>query len=1030
MGSSYAPLHLHSNRSLLDGASTIDEYVEAAAGMGLGAIALTDTNALYGAVPFYRAARAAGIRPIIGACIEADGQGSVFLAKNEAGYRNLCRLITARQLDDAFSLADAAEKYSEGLVALSADTAFLARAAGRLELYAELPATLGKRALRGIFKTARELEIPLVATPDAHFATPERHRIQKVLSAVRENALVENLPRTAFAPPGAYLKTPAEMEDFFRRVPEALSNTIEIAEACEFEFTFGEYHFPHTDVPEGETPFSHLSKLAFEGAKRRYRPLTPTVIKRLAYELDVIEKLNFPEYFLIVEDIVRHAREEGIAVAGRGSAADSLVAYCLGITIVDPIAHDLYFERFLNLSRTDCPDIDIDICWRRRDELIDYAYKRYGRANVAMISTHVTYQVRSAFRDVARVFGVPVGEINALSKRLPQYGGGDIAAAAISAPEAADFPLEVEPFRTIVEIASQIVDYPRHLGVHVGGLVISDRPLTSYLPLEMAAKGIVVSQYDMGPVEDLGLVKMDLLGQRALTVVNETVEEIKRVCGETIDPYRLPDPDRKTGLLVRRGQTIGGFQVESPGMRNLLQMMRAHDKSDLLIGLSLIRPGPAGSGMKEHYVRRRLGLEKPFYLHPSMEESLKDTYGVMLYQEDILKVARAVAGFDLAVGDELRKAISKGRSHEAMAALKKRFVKGAAGRGVEPEAALAIWEMTQNFAAYSYCKAHATTYAEISWATVWLKAHYPAQFLAARISNMAGFYHPRVYLEDARRLGVRILPLDVNESAREFTTGLNSIRPGFMAVKNLSRKAIDRIVDRRAQQPFRSLADFLQRIDVPKREVEALIKAGAFSSLARTRPEALLELDAFSNGGAAALKRAAAARLPEYSLVEIVAHEDEAMEMTPTAHPMVPFRKAARSRGAVPGRVLRRFAGKSVTLAGFIVTRRRAPTRKGEMMAFATFEDETDIFEVTLFPDAYRRYGGLFRSAGPFLVKGRVESQHGACTVTAGYIDYLMPSQRRHLSPPATANNSDYETAETFDPESTVPTLFGTQAAS
>jgi len=1026
MASSYAPLHLHSNRSLLDGASTIDEYVQAAAGMGLDALALTDTNALYGAVPFYKAARAAGIKPIIGACIAADGAKAVFLAKNEAGYRNLCRIVTARQLDDTFDLAAAAEKHAEGLIALSADIAFLHKAAGRVELYAELPATFGKKALREIFKTARELKIPLAATPDAHFAAPGRHGVHKVLSAVRENALVENLRPPAFAPPTAYLRTPEEMERFFRLAPEAVSNTRKIAAACEFDFTFGEYHFPHIDVPEGETPFSHLSKLAFEGAKHRYRPLTPAVMKRLAHELDVIEKLNFPEYFLIVEDIVSHARKKGITVAGRGSAADSLVAYCLGITIVDPIAHDLYFERFLNLSRTDCPDIDIDICWRRRDELIDYVYRRYGHANVAMISTHVTYQARSAFRDVARVFGLPVEEINSLSKRLPHCGGGDIAAAARAAPEAADFPIEAEPYRTIVEIASGIVDYPRHLGVHLGGLVISDKPLTSYLPLETAAKGIVVSQYDMGPVEELGLVKMDLLGQRALTVINETVEEIERVCGEKIDPYRLPNPDRRTGFLVRRGRTIGGFQVESPGMRNLLQMMRARDKNDLLIGLSLIRPGPAGSGMKEHYVKRRLGLEKPFYLHPSMRESLEDTYGVMLYQEDILKVARAVAGFDLAVGDELRKAISKGRSREAVEALRNRFVKGAAERGVEREAALAIWEMVRNFAAYSYCKAHATTYAEISWATVWLKAHYPAQFLAARISNMAGFYHPRVYLEDARRMGVEILPLDINRSAEEFTTAPNAIRPGFMAVKNLSRRTIEKIIARRAGRPFESLADFLKRVDAPPREVEALIKAGAFSSLGRTRPEMLLELDAFANGGTAALKKAAAAHLPEYPLAEILAAEDEAMEMTPTAHPMTPFREAARRRGAAPARALRRFAGKPITLAGFLVTRRRAPTRNGEMMEFATLEDETDIFEVTLFPDACRRYGGLVRSAGPFLVKGKVENRHGACTVTAGFVDYLLPSQRRHLSPPAKAENADDETtAVTFDPESTVPRLFG-----
>ncbi len=991
MASSYAPLHLHSSWSLLDGASTIEEYVEAASRMGIKALAITDTNALYGAVPFYKAARAAGLKPITGAAVEAGGEEAVFLARDETGYRNLCRLVSARRLDEGFSLLEAARKYADGLVILSADEGFLKGAAGRLEgLYAELPASSGRRVLRGIFKTARELGLPLVATPAAHFAGQQRHRIHKVLSAIRENALLENLPAAAFAPADAYFRTPAEMERIFRLVPEALSNTLEIAEACTFDFTFGRYHFPHADVPEGETPFSWLSKLAFKGAARRYRPLTPAVMKRLAYELEVIEKLNFPEYFLIVEQIVRHARAEGITVAGRGSAADSLVAYCLGITIVDPIAHDLYFERFLNLSRTDCPDIDLDICWRRRDELIDYVYKRYGQANVAMISTHVTYQAKSAFRDVARVFGLPAAEINSLSKTLPFHGGENIAAAARSAPEAADFLLDIEPYRTIVEIASGITGYPRHTGVHLGGLVISDEPLTSYLPLERASKGIVVSQYDMGPVEELGLVKMDLLGQRALTVVNETVEDVERVFKKKIDPYRLDGSDARTARLIRRGRTIGGFQVESPGMRNLLQMMRARDRDDLQIGLSLIRPGPAGSGMKEHYLRRRLGLEKPFYLHPSMEESLRDTYGVMLYQEDILKVARAVAGFDLAVGDELRKAISKGRSSEAIAALKSRFIAGAAERGMRQEAALAIWEMVRNFAAYSYCKAHATTYAQISWATMWLKSHYPAQFLAARISNMAGFYHPRVYLEEARRLGVEILPLDINSSAEGFLTGPHSIRIGFMAVKGLSRKTVLKILDRRAERAFTSTADFFERIDAPPREVEALVRAGAFCGLGCTRPEALLQLDAFSNGAAAALRGAANVRISEYSLREAIACEDDTMEMTPTAHPMIPFRDKARDRGASPARELVALAGRYITLAGFLVTRRRAPTRDGRVMEFATFEDETDIFEATLFPESYRRYGRLFNSAGPFIIKGRVESRHGACTVEAGFIDRLV----------------------------------------
>jgi len=1196
--SSYVPLHLHSNWSLLEGASTIEEYVEAASRMGLHALAITDTNALYGAVPFYKAAKSARIKPIIGAEITSliplsprdqgwndnvgahgvrppasaaprravpdplspretkcgtagsssseklklgtvpsfpcatgglsasaipspagrggEGEGkpvgaihespspfpaahspqpaappergrdegesfhgphfssgpsAVFLVRNSAGYKNLCRLVTARQLDPSFDLVTAAEKYNDGLFVLSSNLEFLRAAAPRVEnLFAELPATFTKKRLREIFSAARDLGLPLVASSDAHFVSPDRRQVHRVLCAIRENALVDNLPDSACAPPSAYLMSAAEMSAFFKLVPEALANTLRIAQECNFDFTFGKYHFPHTGVPDGETPFSYLSKLAFEGARERCRPLTPAVMNRLAYELDVIEKLNFPEYFLIVEDIVRAARSKGIPIAGRGSAADSLVAYCLGITIVDPIRHDLYFERFLNLSRTDCPDIDLDICWKRRDEVIDYVYKKYGQARVAMISTYVTYQAKSAFRDVARVFGLPLEEIDGLTMRLPHYGACDIEDAVKTLPEAADFPINDEPYRTIVSIARQIDSYPRHLGVHLGGLVISDAPLTDYLPLQMATKGIVISQFNMHPVEELGLVKMDLLGQRALSVVFDAAKDVRRLYGVDINFLELPDRDPKVAFLVRRGRTIGGFQIESPGMRNLLQMMRARDKNDLLIGLSLIRPGPAASGMKEHYVRRRRGLEKPFYLHESMRQALSGTYGVMLYQEDILKVAQAVAGFDLAVGDELRKAISKGRSPEAMAAIRDKFISGAKSRGVDERAAAGIYELVRNFAAYSYCKAHATTYAEISYATMFLKAHYPASFHAARINNVAGFYHSRVYLEEARRLGVAILPLDINESALEFTTG-NSltdtgfqipsplgvcatgrlsasdnvgarravpassatrracgelsraavpveklgtvpsfhdafIRAGFSAVKNLSRRTVEKILSERAKRPFESFADFIVRVDAAKSECESLVSAGAFCALGRTRPECLLELDSFTNGGAAALEAARSTNLPEYSLVEILALEDETMEMTPSAHPMTPFVAAARDRGAVPARRIHDFRGKIATLSGFLVTRRRAPTKNGDYMEFATFEDETDIFEVTLFPDAYRRFGRLLCSAGPFLIKGKVEDQYGALTVTAAYLDYLLGEPRAPLRRPLASDDA------------------------
>ncbi len=497
------------------------------------------------------------------------------------------------------------------------------------------------------------------------------------------------------------------------------------------------------------------------------RPSAPEVARRLDYELAVIDDLHFSEYFLIVWDIVNFALRKGIPIVGRGSAANSLVAYCLGITSADPLAHDLYFERFLNRSRTDCPDIDLDLCWRRRDEVLRYVYERHGADRVAMVSNHNTYQARSAFRDVARVFGLPMEEINRLSAMLPHYSAESIRDAKELFPEARDFPLDREPYRTIVARAEALDGFPRHLSIHIGGIVIGDRPLTDYLPLERATKGIVVTQFEMNAVEAIGLVKIDLLGHRSLSLIADTVVAVKRNRGDAVALAQIPDGDRETAALLRAGRTIGCFQIESPGMRSLLQMIRAESRLDVIHALSLIRPGPSGSGMKERFVRRRLGEEPAAYLDPRLEKVLGDTHGVMLFQEDILKVAAVIAGFTLEDGDTLRQAISKKRSPERIAALQERFLRGAAGRGVRPETAGEIWKLIQNFAGYSYCKAHAVTYGAISYQAAYLKAHYPAEFLCAVMANQGGFYETREYLEEARRWGVRILPPDVALSGVE-----------------------------------------------------------------------------------------------------------------------------------------------------------------------------------------------------------------------------------------------------------------------
>ena len=681
---------------------------------------------------------------------------------------------------------------------------------------------------------------------------------------------------------------------------EAIANTRRIAEACNLELEMGKPIFPKffalKDIPPelaGETPRAALRKLARRGLQERYHSASPPVkreaMARLNYELDVIDRLNFSEYFLIVWDIVNFARRKNIPIMGRGSAANSLVAYSLGMTSPDPLAHNLYFERFLNLSRSDCPDIDLDMCWRRRDEVLQYVYKRHGADCVAMVSNHNTYQARSAFRDVARVTGLPMDEINRLSAALPHYSAATIREAAELFPEARDLPLDREPYRTIVAQAEAIDGFPRHLSIHVGGIVIGDRPLTHYLPLERATKGLIITQYEMNAVEAIGLVKIDLLGHRSLTVIADTVKAVERNWNVRIELPKIPDGDEKTAAVLRGGRTIGCFQIESPGMRSLLQMIRAESRLDVIHALSLIRPGPSGSGMKERFVRRRLGEEETSYLDPRLAEVLGDTYGVMLFQEDILKVAAVIAGFTLEEGDELRQAISKKRSPERIATLQERFIGGALARGVRRTAAEEIWELIGNFAGYSYCKAHAVTYGYISYQASYLKAHYPAEFLCAVLANQGGFYEAREYLEEARRWGVRILPPDVNSSDARHRTEASigngqsacakvyppeaapqatratadrlpmanyqrtindktncapaaGIRIGLGQVKGLSQRALRSIFCAREKAKFSCLEDFYFRTQVNDSETEKLILCGALDGFGKTRPQLLWEL--------------------------------------------------------------------------------------------------------------------------------------------------------------------------------------------
>ena len=978
----FVHLHVRSAHSHLYGASRLDELIPAALALGYKELALTDRGGMYGAIAFYRKAREAGLKPILGVELDqptspaasaagsktagskpagSNGEGVVLLARNLEGYRTLCRLTTARHLNPDFDLAEAVAADHEDIYVLVPDAALLARLDGRLprgRCFALLE-EFGDRSTRlrndGLARAAAKRRLPVAGSGAVAFHLPGRYAAHRALRAIATLTTVADVPRRELAHPKAHLKGPEEMAALFRPYPEAALNTIRIAADCNLELPLGRPIFPKARLPEGETPYSHLAKLAFAGLKRRYRPLRPEAVQRLETELAVIDRLGFSDYFLIMHEIAAWTRGRGIPCVARGSAAGSLVTYCLGLSGVDPLRYGLLFERFLNLERADCPDIDLDVCWRSRDDVIRHVYETHGAARVAMISTHQTFQARSAFREVAKAHGLPPGEVDNLSRRLPYFSAAGIRDAVLSFPECRDFPVDRPDIARILEIAAAIDGLPRHLSVHVGGLVIGDRPLTDYAPLQAATKGIVITQYEADAVEALGLVKMDLLAQRSLSILETAVRQIeknhgvriappfgvarppdvgwpctdsestatqRRVTvppgpeasapepqglGVRVEPLAIEDGDPAAAALLERGDTFGCFQIESPGMRNLLKMMGARRRMDVILGLSLIRPGPASSGMKERFVRRRRGLEPPEVLHPALREVLGDTYGVMLYQEDVIRVAHAAAGFTLAEGDRLRRELAKGAAPARLDAWRARFVRGAIAGGARREDAETLWDRVAQFAAYSYCKAHACTYGEIAYRAVYLRARWPAEFAAAVLANQAGYYERRAYLEDARRHGCPILGPDVNASGIEPSTewatlqrtegrsqpfvsdaafspagwhahaavrvGMLAgppgtcpgqqrpghatqppshgparrvaVRMGLMDVRGLTERAKREIVALREKDgPYRSAADLLARVHLAREEAENLALAGALDALASNRPQALWQVRA------------------------------------------------------------------------------------------------------------------------------------------------------------------------------------------
>ena len=1006
-------LHVHSAFSLLEGGCSIQQLLFRAQELGLQTLALTDTNGLYGAVTFFKFAKQLGIKPIIGACIQSSDGSAVLLAKNKEGYAQISQIVTARHLVGDFSLRQDLKKIAftsdAHMIVISSDEELLRDLSGcwdRAHLFAELQRNArsgNEKQLRRLCDVASLLRIGVIATNDVHFLYPQDFLIHRLLTAIgRQSHIHGDLPLAA---EDSWLKTPKEMESLFADFPEAVHSSNTVAELCDLDLELGRFSFPEFPVPEGSA-YDFLEGLCREGLDRRYGNRKPAEAERRMHrELEVIQRLHFAEYFLVVWDILQYATAHGIHWVGRGSAANSLVSYALGITNVDPIRYNLFFERFLNPERKSPPDIDVDFGWKERDRILAYVYDKYGHDRVAMICSYVTFTARLAVREIGKAFGLAEEEITAVSSRLPHGAdANDLLADKSAFPEISDLPLEQEPYPTILKLAAHINGFPRHLSIHACGIVIAPYPITQRVPLERATKGLVVTQYDMYGVEDIGLVKIDLLAQRSLSVLDDVLKSLgdQGITLERIYNYDFIENDEGVREHVRTGNTMGCFYIESPSMRGLLQKLRVDTFEDLTAASSVIRPGVAESGMMQQYIRRKTGEEDVVYLHPKMEALLRETCGVMVYQEDVVRVAHEIAGMSLGEADMLRRAMSgKERSPLVMDGVERSFLEKAGARGVASDVALEIWRQISSFAAYAFCKAHSASFAQLSLQVAYLRCYYPAEFMAAVLTNQGGYYSTMAYIEEARRMGLRILLPELRRGAFEFRAeGTHSIRAGLMQVKDIAAKHWDAFFAERNRRPFDSFADFLLRTTFGETEIESLIKCGACDLFGFSRPQLLWLLKALypaANSrrgrsgliGADILRVPTVPRLRDYTLEQKLLWEMQMLDIAVSAHPLYLYKPWKKAKGCVPAQHLRDYRDEYVQVIGWLVTTKPTSTGKGERMLFVSFEDTGCLYETTLFPRAYQRYASLLMNRGPYIIGGTVDEDHGVFTITIEHLRNL-----------------------------------------
>jgi len=1052
--SEFIHLHLHTQFSLLDGACRIPQLLERAKQYKMDSLAITDHGNMFGAIDFYMEAQKAGIKPIIGcevyiapasrldkasSGIDEAAYHLILLARDETGYQNLIKLVSIGNLEGFYYRPridkEVLSQYQKGLIGLTAclkgeipvllqqrrfnDALKTAddylNIMGKDNLYLEIQENLipeQKIVNDGLIKISKELNIPLIATNDVHYLSKEDAASHEVLLCIQTQTTLNDPNRLRFQTDEFYFKSPQEMKELFKDIPEAVTNTVEVASRCNLELDFSKIHLPRYEPPEGKTKEEYLKELSDIGLKEKFPQAPPAIKERLEHELKIIKDRGFVSYFLIVWDFIHYAKSSHIPVGpGRGSAAGSLVSYLLGITDIDPLKYGLLFERFLNPERLGLPDIDIDFCYERRNEVIDYVTKKYGKGNVAQIITFGTMQARAVVRDVGRVMGLAYADVDRIAKMIPPDPNLTLKDALESESELKNLYKNDPQITKLIVTALSLEGLNRHASTHAAGVVITDKPLDNYMPLFETQDGQITTGYSMTVLEKIGLLKVDFLGLRTLTVIDQTQKIIQKTRGQNIDIDNIPLDDSNTYKLLTSGQTIGIFQVESSGMRDLLKKLEPERFEDVIALLALYRPGPIGSGMLDDFMQRRHNRVPIKYNHPKLETILKETYGIIVYQEQIMQIVSDLAGFSLAQADLLRRAIAK-KIPEVMEQQRKNFILGCIKNNISESVANRIFDLIEYFSGYGFNKSHSAAYALISYRTAYLKANFPVEFMCALLTSERDNTDKIVeYVNESNHMGIKVLPPDINESDALFKVVDNkTIRFGLLAIKNVGSGAVESIIQARGQGRFSSLEDLCQHIDlrlVNRKVLESLIKCGALDLFGSPRAQMLVSLDTILEFSSKTQKEKAKGQLSffdagfsqngfkstlnnmpavkEWPEPQLLAFEKEMLGFYVTGHPLARYaHELKRFTSSSTANLDQYDDGSEIKIVGLIAKIKQTVTRaKQEKMAILKLEDLEGIVEVLVFPAAFQKSARYIQPNTVVLVKGRLNRREDTPKIIA-----------------------------------------------